>query len=481
VTQNTTQAAALDVVVDENWQVLRELGSGGMGKVYLARDLTLGRQVALKVLTVDGPEHRERMEREAKVLAKLDHPNVVPVYAFGSWEGRSYLVMKLVEGRTLRAVLDDPGFGLARALALLRRLGDGLDHVHERGLLHRDVKPANVIVAADDQPTLVDFGISREVAPVGDEITREGYVLATLPFASPEALTRPASIDHRSDLYSLGIICYRALTKSSPFEAAGDYEMLQKKLSCDFVSVTQKGLPAALDDVFARVFAPVPDDRYATCRELVDAIEEVLVADGMVPAPMPSSPRTSSGVVPRATGGFAAANPVSMTAPQPIERRVVLLAALGGTVLFIGGVATALVWWRPPAPTVDAGEPLPAVVVKPQPDAGSKVGSDAAVPSTVVVVEPIDAGPPPSRPAPDAGRVASPVVRSADVSVVVTVQGEPAWGEVKVDGEFQPMAPCVVRLSVGSHRVTVSHPGFAPQTRTVKIAGRDQVLRFEFR
>src|SRR3954447_4228286 len=194
------------------------LGTGGMGVIYRATDLRLGRPVALKLISADrasDPTLRERLEREARLTAAIDHPNVIPVYGAGEEDGHFYLVMRYVPGTDLHALLRREGrLSPDRAAPVVVQVADALDAAHAAGLVHRDVKPANVLIAGD-HVYLTDFGITR-VTDADTRITESGAWVGTVDFMAPEHL-RGNTTDARSDVYALGCVLFAALTGTPPF------------------------------------------------------------------------------------------------------------------------------------------------------------------------------------------------------------------------------------------------------------------------
>jgi serine/threonine protein kinase len=200
------------------------LGRGGMGVVYRAHDLTLDRKVALKLLAPELAEDvrfRERFLRESRLAASLDHPAIIPIYDAGEVAGRLYIAMRLVEGTDLKRLLGDEGvLEPERALGLLEQVADALDTAHERGLVHRDVKPSNVLVDGRGHSYLADFGLSRrlEEQAVG---LGAGRSLGTVDYVAPEQI-RGDELDGRADLYSLGCLLYECLAGKPPFSGGSD-------------------------------------------------------------------------------------------------------------------------------------------------------------------------------------------------------------------------------------------------------------------
>jgi len=226
-----------------HYRIHAAIGAGGMGEVFRATDTKLGRDVALKMLPADlavEPTRIERFQREARALAALDHPGVVSVYSVEEADGVHFLTMQLVEGRSLDRALPSGGFEIALALDLAEALADALGAAHAKGIVHRDLKPANVMLTGDHQVKVLDFGLARMTAPMDDEggdprrtptelQTREGVVLGTMPYMSPEQVVG-GTLDHRSDLFSLGVLFYEMVTGRRPFQAESAAELMSSIL-----------------------------------------------------------------------------------------------------------------------------------------------------------------------------------------------------------------------------------------------------------
>ncbi|TQM32250.1 serine/threonine-protein kinase [Nocardia bhagyanarayanae] len=267
------------------YRIERRLGSGGMGTVYAAAHPRLPRTDALKVLSdarADDPEFRARFLREAELAARLQHPNLVAVRDRGEHEGRLWIAMQYVEGVDLTelirrgpAVLDP-----ARAVRILAQAAQGLDEIHRAGLLHRDVKPANILVAerpdGPDRVLVTDFGIARG-ADDAATLTGSGSFAATLAYAAPEQLGGGA-VDRRADVYALGCTLYQMLTGSVPFPRHSPGSVLYAHLHepAPRPSLRNPRLPKAFDDVIANAMAKLPDDRYDSCGELAAAARSAL-------------------------------------------------------------------------------------------------------------------------------------------------------------------------------------------------------------
>ena len=254
------------------YQVEELIGRGGMGEVYRAYDGRLDRNVALKILAprhVDDAAFRERLLRESRLAASLDHPNVVPVYDAGETDAGLYLAMRYVDGADLRAVLRrDGALTPARALDIVSQVAHALDAAHAKGLVHRDVKPSNVLIDGRGHCYLADFGLTQSVSDRG-HIT-DGSLLGTLDYVAPEQI-RGDEVDGRADVYALGCMLFECLVGEVPFSASSEvatiYAHLEEKPPS--ASARRPLLPTAIDHVFLRSMAKVPTARYASCAELV--------------------------------------------------------------------------------------------------------------------------------------------------------------------------------------------------------------------
>ncbi|MFQ6393061.1 serine/threonine-protein kinase [Nocardia sp. KC 131] len=263
------------------YRVLHVLGAGGMGTVYLAQNPILPRRDALKVLSADlstDDEFRARFEREANLAAGLDHPNIVAVYNRGEEAGQLWIAMQYVEGTDAsEEAKKGPGaMTPQRALRIVTEVGKGLDYAHRRGLLHRDVKPANFLLSAaegddEERVLLTDFGVAKS-ADDGQDLTATGNFMATVAYAPPEQLVG-TNLNHRADIYSLGCSFFKLLTGQNPYPSTMPAVVMMGHLHepPPKLSAVRPGLPAALDGVIEKVMAKDPAQRYATCREFVQA------------------------------------------------------------------------------------------------------------------------------------------------------------------------------------------------------------------
>jgi hypothetical protein len=249
------------------YRVESVVGRGGMGVVYRAWDLSLERPVALKLIAPELAEDerfRARFLREPRLAASLDHPGVVPIYEAGEWERQLYLAMRFVEGSDLKSVLEREGrLPPERALIVLAQVADALDAAHRRDLVHRDVKPANVLLDGDGHAYLTDFGITKQLGAVS---TDTGRMLGTLDYLAPEQI-RGEDVDGRTDGYALGCVLYECLAGTPPFRRSTEAETLWAHMNDE-----PPALPSEprLAPVLRRGLAKDREDRYGTCAELVD-------------------------------------------------------------------------------------------------------------------------------------------------------------------------------------------------------------------
>jgi len=271
------------------YEILSPLGKGGMGEVYRAKDVRVDRVVALKVLPeefFEGEERRQRFEREAKMLASLNHPGIATLYSFEESGGRHLLVMELVEGEGLDARAAAGPLPLEETLSFARQIAEALEAAHEKGIVHRDLKPANVMVTKNGRVKVLDFGLAKiaasgDGARVDSELatdmrTQEGVVVGTVPYMSPEqAQGRP--LDRRTDIFSLGVILYELATGLRPFRGDSSAELLSSILrdTPRPPGELRPGLPAGLDRLIGRCLEKDRDQRYATARDVAAGLGEL--------------------------------------------------------------------------------------------------------------------------------------------------------------------------------------------------------------
>ena len=255
-----------------HYRIEAVLGRGGMSVVYLAEDMRLRRRVALKLLApalADDERFRERFLHESELAASLDHANVIPVYEAGEADGRLYIAMRYVEGSDLRSLLTDGPLTHEQAVTVTAQIGAALDAAHERGLVHGDVKPSNILVDQRGHPYLADFGLTRYH---GDDHSDAGdaQLLGTIDYVAPEQI-RGEPVDGRADIYSLGCVLYECLTGRQPFRRSSDAAVLYAHLEDEPPSTG-----TAADVVVAKALAKTPEARYQSCAELGEAARDAL-------------------------------------------------------------------------------------------------------------------------------------------------------------------------------------------------------------
>ncbi len=256
-----------------NLQMLELLGVGGMGAVYKARQIHLDRMVAVKLLAprhAADPGFDERFAREARALARLEHPNIVAVHDFGRVLDRSYLVMQHIDGSNLRQVIATGTLSGAEVLRLVRQICDALEHAHAAGVVHRDLKPENILIDGRGNAHIADFGLAK-LNEGGQELTGTGEVLGTLHYMAPEQLASAAAVDHRADLYALGVIIYEMLTGSLPL---GRFAPPSDSI----------GVAASMDAVVLKSLEPDPVRRFGSAGEMRSALEGAASAPGVAKA-----------------------------------------------------------------------------------------------------------------------------------------------------------------------------------------------------
>jgi tRNA A-37 threonylcarbamoyl transferase component Bud32 len=327
-------------VLAGRYRILEALGGGGMGNVFIAENIAIRRRVALKLLHADllsQPEFRKRFQQEADAIAAIDHPNVVRLFDLVVGDP-TFLVMEFVPGQTLAAVLkSEKRIDPVRAMRIAQRLCLGLEAAHRAAVVHRDVKPANIILAPDaevgENPKLVDFGVAKlNVAkPAEDQLTRTGQIVGTPYYMSPEQIAKSNLVDPRSDLYSLGCVLYHLVAGQPPFAAEDEYEIFSQhvqKMPAPPSKVCGD-VPPALDAIILRALAKRPDDRFASAQEMARAL-------------LRASPAPAIGSVP----SVAEVPPPARRSPLHLALMAVAAVALLGIGFFVG---------HRPAPTAPVG------------------------------------------------------------------------------------------------------------------------------
>jgi serine/threonine-protein kinase len=491
-----------------DYQIQRLLGKGGMAVVYLAREVHLSRNVAIKVLP---PELTfghgvERFKREAKTAAALDHPNIIPIYRVSTGGTLFWYAMKFLEGESLEQLLKDRGkIPLDLTLKILRQVGEALDYAHEHQVVHRDMKPANVMLDSRMRVIVTDFGIAKALTE--GTLTASGSVIGTPYFMSPEQGMGKV-VTGASDQYSVGVMAYRMLAGHVPFEGSSAIDVLHKHCMVQPppLETAAPGLPRNVYLAVHRALDKKPENRFSSVGEFIATMEQVgalgvsspamsmggtgagdatlvVPAQGMASAdlattPMPSLASSMPGVAPSdatmATPPTPRTIPPRPMPPRPAPKQkgapVGLIAA---AVIVLGGGAVGA-WYflgrekaPPPPATVTAQPPArPSIQVQTPAPAETR----AAPPPQAAAQQPQPAESPPetrpTQPAPAAPRTGT-----------LVIQGLPSGGTVTVGGQVRRGAS--IDLSPGRHSVQLIHPDYETQTASVTIAaGGVATLRF---
>jgi len=272
-----------------HYKVVGRLGKGGMGEVYLAEDTRLSRMVALKTLPPEmamDPDRRARFEREAKIVAALNHPNIITIHSVEDCDGLSFITMELIEGKVLSDLITKDGLPLRRFFDIAVPLADALSAAHQKGVTHRDLKPANVMVTGEGRVKVLDFGLAKQHDPSGlgentqaataTAITQEGKIVGTVAYMSPEQ-AEGKTVDARSDVFSLGTMLYEMVSGRRPFQGDSAIALLSSVLKDDPPPV--EGLPGSLNSILRKCLAKDPADRYQDGKALLQEISNVKNAE----------------------------------------------------------------------------------------------------------------------------------------------------------------------------------------------------------
>lgn len=257
------------------YRIIEQLGQGGMATVYKAYHPALDRYVAIKALhpaIMEDPSFLARFEREAKVVAKLEHPNIVPIYDFSEHAGRPYLVMKFIQGETLKARLERGPLNKDEALRIVDAVADALTYAHERGYLHRDVKPSNILISPDGEIYLADFGLAR-IAEAGASTLSGDMLMGTPHYISPEQAQGTTDLDEGTDIYSLGVVLYELVVGRVPFSSDTPFSIIHDHIYTPLPLPRQVNptVPEAVELVLLKALAKNREDRYGSVREMIDA------------------------------------------------------------------------------------------------------------------------------------------------------------------------------------------------------------------
>jgi eukaryotic-like serine/threonine-protein kinase len=506
--------ARLQRLVHGKYEIKHLLGKGGMGAVFLAHDLTLEREVAIKVLPPDfstDPQVIKRFQQEAKTAAKLDHPNIIPIYRVESEDGLNYFVMKYISGTSLEDVLDSKQPLTDDYIQrILWEAACALGHAHSRGVVHRDVKPANIMFDHDGRVMLTDFGISKALQSASG-LTGTGMIIGTPHYMAPEQ-AKGQPVDGRADQYALGVVGYRLLAGALPFSGDSVHTILYKHIfeEAPRISALQHTAPKHLTDAIQRALAKEPPQRFPTMEDFATALwpEQPVSASGKgtprpVIRPGARGPVTADTPTEHVASSHAPTTPLPSAVaqrprpapPQPVRKKsskvgvfvvLGLIAAAGGGYVVLKGGGDGS---ETPSPSSVSTEPTttlptppqttPSVTVTPQSTAVTNPPPDTT-PARVTTPPPTqrqtptrpsgqNRTPPRQTPKQTAPPVVQPPPAQATEQGFLTIDSDPP-GEVFVDGvDVGPTPLYKYMVKAGSHTVRVEAPGYKTQTTRVQV------------
>jgi serine/threonine-protein kinase len=431
-----------------------------MAVVFLAQDLTLERQVAIKVLPPDMAHDQKliaRFQQEAKTAAKLDHPNIIPIYRVENEAGLVYFVMKYVTGHSLDQLLEQGPVPFDVARRILREAALALGHAHQRGIVHRDVKPANIMMEADGRVVLTDFGISKAVEGTS-QLTGTGTIIGTPHYMAPEQ-AKGLEVDGRADQYALAVVGHQLLTGKQPFDGSS-HSILYKHVfeAPPRIFESRSDAPTDLCAALDRALAKEPEKRFRSMEEFASAVMgERRSSPTLVTSPIIQSPESR---------------------PSPWRKRAVRRALIA--VMFCVGLSgTAWGAFQLLQRPIPARPSAPATTILPESPATHQAMNADSTPGADSTPHSPVSGDPKSATGPATSTPASPApTRPAKKEyAMLTVASEP-WGTLFVGGEEVGPTPVVdYPLPLGSHRIRIEQEGYVTKVETVVVTGTNPIRR----
>jgi len=468
-----------------------QLGEGGLGTVYAAQDPLLSRLIAVKTLHVEIDEGERAafnamFLNEARAAAGLNHAHIVTVFDAGVSDDRAYIAMELLKGRDLGQLRREGWRPTPTQAALIvRRVADALGYAHSKGVIHRDVKPANIFMIGRTQPKVLDFGIARIAHRQHETLNRDADVAAGSPYYMAPEQARQEPMDRRADVFSLGVVLYELLTNEKPFRGANLDEIMQAVLEHEppLASSVDPSVPVGLAEIAAKAMAKDPDHRHRSARAFSRELRHWLEESG-------------------STGGEAEAAPAGASS----NPRILWAAAAA-----IGAVAVGLLLWSPSAhrrsdaAVATAAEPAPAPVPAPAP-AAVTAATPAPVATPITAAEPGPAFAAAATPTPAPAAVATSAVKTPPKETakerrarearerdarsaaaqnaaapasrgVVRIAVSP-WGEVEVDGKSAGASPPLTELSLpeGRHQIVIRNTDLPPLSMVANVSAEQPVI-----
>ncbi len=344
------------------YQIIEQLGSGGMATVYKAYHAALDRYVAIKVLHPAFKQDANfltRFQREARIVAKLEHPHIVPVYDFNEHAGQPYLVMRFIDGETLKARLGQGDLPLSEIVRILNPTGEALAYAHAQGVLHRDIKPSNILLTPDGGVFLADFGLAR-IAQAGESTLSQDSLLGTPQYISPEQAQGRSDLDARTDVYSLGVVMYELLVGRVPYQADTPYAVIHDHIYTP-LPLPRSIKPSVSEDlerVLLKALTKDREDRFGSVNELMIAFDQALQSAPTEVAPLvPIEPAQPIGLEPATptTTALPASTPTVQSAAAP--NRSKLWIGLGAVAILIALIVIIILVASRPRPPVPPDQP----------------------------------------------------------------------------------------------------------------------------